>query len=134
MILPSKLYEFLKFLVKLIPLLVTFVGTVCLACGVAETKVNIILVIMGAVGTLIEGIVEACKATHWKIQAKDAVMSITDYDKELEDQDGAEAEDNDEPPAPFGYVGNGTLTTTIPKTEAEEPDPEEYIKTPPIEK
>ena len=39
MVLPSKLYETLKFLVKFVPLLVTFVGTVFLACGIEEISV-----------------------------------------------------------------------------------------------
>ena len=110
MILPSKVYDILKFLVRFIPLLVTFVGTVALVLGASEQTVNIILVILGAVGTLVEGLIEICKANHYKFIAEDgAVYYIDDVGKE---------------------TGADTTTTETTATGTGEPEPEEYIKKP----
>ncbi len=70
MILPEKLYESLKFIAGIIPLIVTFLGSTLMVLGVSETKTTIVLTVVGAVGTLIKGIVEKCKATWYKEQAE----------------------------------------------------------------
>ena len=70
MILPEKIYEGLKFIAGIIPLIVTFLGSTLLVLGVSETKTTIVLTVVGAVGTLIKGIVEKCKSTWYKEQAE----------------------------------------------------------------
>lgn len=71
MTLPKKVYEGLKFVVQLVPVLVTFIGATFIACGVNETAVNIILIILGAIGTAMTGVVQICRSNHWKIIAED---------------------------------------------------------------
>ena len=70
MISPEKVYETLKFIAGIIPLIVTFLGSTLLVLGVAESTTTIVLTVVGAVGTLIKGIVEKCKATWYKEQAE----------------------------------------------------------------
>lgn len=71
MTLPKKVYEVMKFIVQLIPVIVTFVGATFIAFGISETTVNIVLVVLGAVGTALTGVVQICRANHWKIINED---------------------------------------------------------------
>ena len=88
MTLPSKIYDILKFLVKFIPLLVAFLGTVLKVLGTGETTVNIILVILGAVGTLVQGLLEICRANHYKVAISDgSAIPVDNYDENEEDED-----------------------------------------------
>ncbi len=80
MILPEKLYETLKFIAGIIPLIVTFLGSTLLVLGVSESTTTIVLTVVGAIGTLIKGIVEKCKATWYKEQAE-----LTQYMEEVID-------------------------------------------------
>ena len=74
MTLPKKVYEGLKFAVQLIPVIITFIGGTFIVCGISETTVNIILVVLGAVGTALTGLVQICRANHWKIVAEDGTI------------------------------------------------------------
>ena len=80
MILPSKLYDVLKLIAGIIPLIVTAFGTIALAVGMGEEKVNIVLIIIGAVGTFIKGFLEICKANYYKVKVGDIIMNLSDYD------------------------------------------------------
>jgi len=81
MTLPQKLYDTLKFIVKFVPLLVAFLGTVLKVLNVGEDTINIILVILGAVGTLVQGLLEICRANHYKIALLDnVVIPVDQYD------------------------------------------------------
>ena len=73
-ILPQKAYEIVKFIVKFIPLFVTFLGTVLLTCGAADAVVSVILTIVGAIGALAEGLIEICKANHYKIKTDEGAI------------------------------------------------------------
>lgn len=90
MILPQKVYEILKFVVKFIPLMVTFLGTVLLSLGVGDNVVSIILTVLGAIGALVEGLVEIVKANHYKIKTEEgSIISIeAAQDEEVEGQEG----------------------------------------------
>ncbi len=78
MILPESIYETLKFIAGIIPLIVTFLGSTLLVLGVSESTTTIVLTVVGAIGTLIKGIVEKCKSTWYKEQAE-----ITQYIEEV---------------------------------------------------
>lgn len=71
MTLPKKVYEGLKFVVQLVPVLVAFVGSTFLVLGINESTVNIVLVMLGAVGAALTGVVQICRANHWKIINED---------------------------------------------------------------
>ena len=71
MTLPKKVYDALKFIVQLIPLIVTFVGATFIVCGINEDTTNIILVVLGAVGTMLTGVIQICRSNHWKLIAED---------------------------------------------------------------
>lgn len=62
----NKLYDILRWVSNFIPLLVTFVGTILTVTGVGETTVNMILVIIGAVGTLLNGTLEISSKHYYK--------------------------------------------------------------------
>lgn len=91
-VLKQKVYEWLKFAVKFIPLLVTFLGTVLLTCGVADSIVSIVLTILGAVGSLAEGVVEICKANAYKLKNQegevidnpDVIAAANDEEEDIE--------------------------------------------------
>lgn len=85
MIMPSKLYDILKLIAGIIPLIVTAFGTISLALGMNEDKVNVILIIIGAVGTFIKGLIEYCKAHYYKVKANDTVVEISQYDNDPSD-------------------------------------------------
>ncbi len=81
MILPSKLYDILKFIAGIIPLIVTAFGTISLALGMGEDQVNVILIVIGAIGTFLKGFIEYCKSQYYKIKAKNGTLiDIDKYD------------------------------------------------------
>ncbi len=80
MIMPSKLYDILKLIAGIIPLVVTAFGTIALAVGMGEDLVNIILIVIGAVGTFLKGLIEYCKANYYKIKANGNLIDIAQYD------------------------------------------------------
>ena len=89
MTLPSKVYDIMKFIVKFVPLLVAFIGTVFKVIGIGEETINIILVILGAVGTLVQGLLEICRANHYKIIARDgSEITVDEYDPQEGEIDG----------------------------------------------
>lgn len=80
MILPAKLYDVLKFLVKFVPLIVTFIGAIGKVCMTNDT-VNTILIIVGAVGSLLEGTLQIFKAKYYKIKAQNGnIVPVDQYD------------------------------------------------------
>lgn len=64
----NKTYDILNWLSAFIPLLVTFVGTVLTATGVGESTTNMILIIIGAVGTLLNGTLKISSAKYYRNQ------------------------------------------------------------------
>lgn len=86
MIMPSTLYDILKLIAGIIPLIVTAFGTISLALGMNEEKVNVILIVIGAVGTFIKGLIEFCKANYYKIQANGDLVDISQYDNDPSDE------------------------------------------------
>lgn len=81
MILPSKLYDILKLIAGIIPLVITAFGTIATALGMGEEKVNVILIVIGAVGTFIKGLIEFCKSNYWKIKVNgEQPIDISEYD------------------------------------------------------
>lgn len=82
MIMPSTLYDILKLVAGIIPLIVTAFGTISLALGMNEEEVNVILIVIGAVGAFIKGLIEFCKANYYKVKANGDVMDISQYDNE----------------------------------------------------
>lgn len=82
MVLPSKVYDVMKFIVKFVPLLVAFIGTVFKVLGIGEDTINIILVILGAVGTMVQGLLEICRANHYKVKAQEGIVPVDEYDPE----------------------------------------------------
>lgn len=64
----NNLYDILNWVAAFIPLLVTFVGTVLTATGVGEATTNMILIIIGAVGTLLTGTLKISSAKYYKSQ------------------------------------------------------------------
>ena len=80
MIMPSKLYDILKLIAGIIPLIVTAFGTIALAVGMSEDTVNVILIIIGAIGTFIKGLIEFCKANYYKVKVANDILSISNYD------------------------------------------------------
>ncbi len=81
MILPESIYEALKFIAGIIPLIVTFLGSTLLVLGVSESTTTIVLTVVGAIGTLIKGIVEKCKSTWYKEYAE-----LAQYYEEVTDE------------------------------------------------
>ena len=62
----NKAYDILRWVSNFIPLVVTFVGTVLTVTGVGEATVNVVLVIIGAVGTLLNGTLEISSKHYYK--------------------------------------------------------------------
>lgn len=62
----NELYDLLNWLSAFVPLVVTFVGTVLTATGVGEATVNMILIIIGAVGTLLNGTLKISSAKYYR--------------------------------------------------------------------
>ena len=80
MVLKSKVYEIIKIISKIIPLVIALAGTILQVVGVGEATVNMILVILGAIGTFMTGLVELFRANHWRIQTEEAILDLADYD------------------------------------------------------
>lgn len=59
--LSNKVYDILNYLIKLIPLLVALIGAICSAIGIGEGITNSILMILGAIGTFLNGLLEISK-------------------------------------------------------------------------
>lgn len=66
MYMDSKTYDILSWFSAFIPLVVTFVGTVLTATGVGESTTNMILIIIGAVGTFLNGTLKISSAHYYK--------------------------------------------------------------------
>lgn len=82
MTLPSKIYDILKLIAGIIPLIVTAFGTIAIALGMGEEQVNVILIVIGAVGTFIKGLIEFCKSNYYKIKVKNGtVVNADEYDE-----------------------------------------------------
>ena len=64
----SDTYDKLTWLSNLIPLIVAFVGTVLAAVGIGEATINTVLIIIGAVGTLLNGILQISSKNYYKNQ------------------------------------------------------------------
>lgn len=82
MIIPSKLYDILKLIAGIIPLISAAFGTIALALGLGEERVNVIIIVICTIGTLIKGFVEFFKSNYYKIKAEDgSVVNIDAYDE-----------------------------------------------------
>ena len=64
--LSDKKYDFMTWLAKFVPLVVTFAGSVLPQLGVGDDTCNIILVIIGAVGAFINGMLEISSTIYNK--------------------------------------------------------------------
>ena len=102
MTLPSKVYDIMKFIVKFVPLLVAFIGTTFKVLGIGEATINIILVILGAVATMVQGLLEICRGNYFKERIKIKVnggeeIPVDEYDTEEGEMpaDGKGDEDGD---------------------------------------
>ena len=62
----SKFYDKLNFVSRLIPLIITFLGAVLPAYNLTEQVLNIIMVTVGALGTLLNGILEISSKSYYK--------------------------------------------------------------------
>jgi len=59
--LTNKTYDIISWISKLVPLLVTLVGAILTALGVGEATINSVLMILGACGTFLNGLLEISK-------------------------------------------------------------------------
>lgn len=64
--LSSETYDKLKWLSDLIPLIITFCGTVLAAVGVGDAIANVVLIILGALGTFLNGFLQISSKTFYK--------------------------------------------------------------------
>lgn len=82
MVLPSKVYEFLKFVIKLCPWIVTFISGLLMQLDIGDKEIALITFIVGGVGSLATLIVEFCKANHYKVIAQDGTETEIDFEVE----------------------------------------------------
>ena len=80
MTLPKKLYESLKFIIKLCPWVMTFISGLFIKLGITDETTSLITFLVSAAGALATLIVEYCKANHYKVKADDGTTEEITFD------------------------------------------------------